>query len=71
MWYIRFRLYQPIDRVKIHKWKCLDLKTSYMLFSMIIQNKRQRRNYKRREAILQGLYADPFDYEAAFNFLNQ
>ena len=71
LWYVRFRLYSEIERVKIHKWKCLDLKNSYMLFTMIIQNKKQRRNYKRREAILQGLYADPFDYYASRSFLEQ
>lgn len=29
---------------------------------MIIQNKKQRKNYKRREAISSGEYADPFNY---------
>lgn len=32
-----------------------------MLFTMIIQNKKQRKNYKRREAILQNQYVDPFN----------
>lgn len=65
MWYVRFRLYQEIQRIKIHKWKCLDLTNSYTLFTMIIQNKKQRKNWKRREAILKKEYVDPFDYYAA------
>lgn len=51
MWYVRFLLYGEIERKEIHKWKCLGLLNSYMLFTMIIQNKKQRKNYKRREAI--------------------
>ncbi len=54
MWYIRFLLYGEVERVAIHKWKCLGLKNSYMLFTLIIQNKKQRKNYKRREAINNG-----------------
>lgn len=52
LWYVRFRLYKEIDRVNIHKWKCLDLVNSYQIFTLIIQNKKQRKNYKRRQAIL-------------------
>ena len=48
MWYVRFLLYGEKERKEIHKWKCLGLLDSYMLFSMIIQNKKQRKNYKRR-----------------------
>lgn len=40
-----------------------------MLFSLIIQNKKQRKNYKRREAIVNGEYADPFDYGQAVRYL--
>lgn len=65
MWYVRFRLYAPRERIYIHKWKCLDLTNSYKLFTLIIQNKKQRRNWKRREAIMQGQYADPFNFEEA------
>lgn len=64
-WYVRFRLYEEKERVLIHKWKCLDLTNSYQLFTMIIQNKKQRKNWKRREAILEGSYVDPFDYYKA------
>lgn len=42
-----------------------------MLFTMIIQNKKQRKNYKRREAIQSGEYVDPFDYAEAREFLEQ
>lgn len=69
LWYVRFLLYGTIERVQIHKWKCLTLNNSYMLFTMIIQNKKQRKNYKRREAILSKKYADPFDYDQARTFL--
>jgi hypothetical protein len=62
MWYVRFLLYGPMERIAIHKWKCLGLANSYMLFTLIIQNKKQRKNYKRREAIQEGEYVDPFDY---------
>ena len=62
MWYVRFLLYGELDREFIHKWKCLGIKYAYMLFTLIIQNKKQWRNYKRREAIIEGNYADPFDY---------
>jgi hypothetical protein len=65
MWYLRFRLYQEIPRIQIHKWKCFDLHNSYMLFTMIIQNKKQRKNSKRREAISRDEYVDPFEYEKA------
>ena len=40
-----------------------------MLFTLIIQNKKQWKNHKRREAILEGTYADPFDYYQAKEFL--
>ncbi len=66
---MRFLLYGTVDRVKIHKWKCLTLNNSYMLFTLIIQNKKQRKNYKRREAILDNRYVDPFDYLQAREFL--
>ena len=68
-WYVRFLLYETRERISIHKWKCLDLINSYMLFTMIIQNKKQRKNSKRRNAILQKMYVDPFDYYAARKFL--
>jgi hypothetical protein len=58
-----------MERIEIHKWKCLGLKNSYMLFTLIIQNKKQRKNYKRREAITNGEYADPFDYNEAKDHL--
>ena len=61
LWYIRFLLYGEVERPKIHKWKCVNLGNSYMLFTLIIQNKKQRKNYKRREAIINDEYADPFD----------
>jgi hypothetical protein len=32
---------------------------------MIIQNKKQRKNSKRREAISRDEYVDPFEYEKA------
>ena len=69
MWYVRFLLYGEVERIKIHKWKCLDLTNSYQLFTMIIQNKKQRKNYKRREAIISKEYVDPFDYPTARQFL--
>lgn len=69
LWYVRFRLYEEKDRVSIHKWKCLDLSNSYQLFTMIIQNKKQRKNWKRREAILNDEYVDPFDYYKAREYL--
>jgi hypothetical protein len=69
MWYVRFRLYHEVERRTIHKWKSLDLVNSYKLFTMIIQNKRQRKNAKRREAILNNEYVDPFDYYSARDFL--
>lgn len=68
-WYVRFLLYAEVDRVAIHKWKCLDITNSYMLFTLIIQNKKQRKNYKRRESILNRDFADPFDYPQARNYL--
>lgn len=71
LWFVRFLLYGEKERVKIHKWKCLDLSNSYMLFTMIIQNKKMRKNYKRREAILGGEYADPFDYYEAREYLEK
>ena len=71
MWYIRFRLYGEKERKAIHKWKCLDLTNSYQLFSMIIQNKKQRKNARRREAIINGIYVDPFDYYAAREYLEE
>lgn len=40
-----------------------------MLFTLIIQNKKQRKNWKRREAIQTNYYTDPFDYAAARSFL--
>lgn len=54
MWYVRFLLYGELERRAIHKWKCLGLGFAYMLFTMIIQNKKHWRNYKRREAIMSG-----------------
>lgn len=69
LWYVRFRLYEEKDRVSIHKWKCLDLSSSYQIFTMIIQNKKQRKNWKRREAIMNGDYVDPFDYYKAREYL--
>lgn len=48
LWYLRFQLYNEIERRLIHKWKSLDLSNSYMLFCMIIQNKTQRKNSVRR-----------------------
>jgi hypothetical protein len=36
---------------------------------MIIQNKKQRKNAKRRDAILRHEYVDPFVYEKARDFL--
>lgn len=42
-----------------------------MLFTLIIQNKKQRKNYKRREAISNNEYADPFDLEQARNYLEK
>lgn len=71
VWYVRFLLYGQKERITIHKWKCLDLTNSYQLFTMIIQNKKQRKNWKRREAILQGSYVDPFDYYQARPYLEQ
>jgi hypothetical protein len=71
LWYIRFLLYGPVERREIHKWKCLTLNNSYMLFTLIIQNKKQRKNHRRREAILAHDYADPFDYAQARQFLEQ
>ena len=38
---------------------------------MIIQNKKQRKNAKRRSAILENRYVDPFDYYAARKFLEE
>jgi hypothetical protein len=69
LWFVRFLLYGEVERVKIHKWRCLGLNNSYMLFALIIQNKKQRKNYRRREAILSGEYVDPFLYEKAREFL--
>lgn len=71
MWYVRFLLYYEMPRRSIYKWKCLDITNSYQLFAMIIQNKKQRRNAKRREAILEGNYVDPFDYYQARAFLSE
>ena len=70
-WYIRFVLFGEKERISIHKWKCLDLINSYMLFTLIIQNKKQRKNSKRRNVILQNLYTDPFDYYAARKYLEE
>ena len=69
LWYVRFLLFGAVERVRIHKWRCLTLNNSYMLFTMIIQNKKQRKNHRRREAVLAGDYADPFDYPQARQFL--
>lgn len=52
MWYIRFLLYAPLDKIFIRRWKSLGITNSYMLFTLIIQNKKQTKNYKRREAII-------------------
>lgn len=65
MWYVRFLLYQEKDRGEIHKWKSIGIRFAYMLFTLIIQNKKQWKNHQRREAILEGTYADPFDYYQA------
>jgi hypothetical protein len=69
LWYIRFMSYPEKERVSIHKWKCLDLSNSYMIFCLIIQNKTQRKNAVRREAVESGQYVDPFDYAAARVFI--
>jgi hypothetical protein len=65
LWYIRFISYPELERRHIHKWKALDLSNSYMLFCLIIQNKTQRKNSVRREAIERDKYVDPFDYYKA------
>lgn len=69
MWYVRFLLYAPLDKVFVRRWKSLGLINSYMLFTLIIQNKKQTKNYKRREAIMEGRYVDPFDYYQAREYL--
>ena len=51
LWYTRFRLYQEVDRVFIHKWKSIGVLNAYNIFTMVIQNKTQRKNAKRREVI--------------------
>lgn len=71
MWYVRFLLYAPLDRLHIHRWKSLGITNSYMLFTLIIQNKKQSKNYKRREAISEDRYADPFDYYQAREYLER
>lgn len=38
---------------------------------MLIQNKTQRKNARRREVILAGDYVDPFDYEACVEFIEK
>ena len=62
LWYTRFRIYKEIERKTIHKWKSIGMLNSYNIFTMLIQNKTQRKNSQRREIVLAGKYVDPFDY---------
>ena len=68
-WYTRFRLYGEFEQKHIHKWKSIGILNSYNVFTLVIQNKTQRKNAKRREVIEAGNYVDPFDYQACVDFI--